>query len=120
MKQFGKKGTVSLYITFMVLAIVIVLIAAVFAPMGVLFNTKMFTAGEDIMLKANASISDINDATVRTQVYDTIDSGLDGVQNNINVNNAIFQYGWVFILVIAGLVIFIYSRRLVEYGGGFI
>lgn len=119
-KPMNKRGTVMLYITFMILAVIIVVIAAVFAPMGVLFNTKMYEAGEDIMLKANASISGINDATVRDHIQDTIQSGLSAQQNNIDVNGAIFQYGWVFVVIITGLVVFIFARRLVEYGGSLV
>lgn len=120
LKHLGKRGTVMLYITFMILALILVVIAAVFAPMGVLFNTKMYAAGEDIMLKANASVADINDAAVRDSVYNVIDQGLAAQQNNIDVNAAIFKYGWVFLVVITGLVIFIFARRLVEYGGGLV
>lgn len=109
-----------LYITFMILALIIVVIAAVFAPMGVLFNTKMYAAGEGIMLKANSTISEINDSNVRSHVYQVINSGLAAQQNNIDVNAAIFQYGWIFLVVISGLVVFIFARRMVEYGGNLI
>jgi len=115
------KGQVSLFITFMVLAIFIVLLGALFAPMGVLFNTKMYAAGEQIMLDANASIMNIKDTSVRNSIQEVISSGLSETQNNIDVNTAIFKYSWVVLLIITGLVVFLQSRKLVEYGyGGFI
>lgn len=125
-KLFGlkksKRGQVTLFLTFMVLAIFIVVLGALFAPMGVLFNEKMYEAGEEIMLQANASaIKNINDATVRNSITNVISTGLEQTENNIDVNTTIFQYSWVILLLVTGLVVFLQSRRMVEYGaGGFI
>ena len=115
-----KRGVVGYYITFFIVAIIVVTIAAVLAPMGVLFNTKMYAAGEDILLLANESIADINDATVRASIYNVTNTAFSASQTNIEVNADIFQYGWVLIIVLVGLVIFLFSRRTVEYSGGFI
>lgn len=119
MKRMNKKGTVMLYITFMILMIIIVLLAAVLAPMGVLFNTKMYEVGEELIIESNNThVQNINDATVRGEIEDVLNQALASEQNNIEVNAAIFQYGWVFAVVITGLVLFIFARRMVEYGGG--
>lgn len=116
-----KKAQVTMYIYFMFMAIIIIVIAAVFAPMGVLFNTKMYEAGEGILLDANDSIADINDATVRARVYAVVNSAYDAGENNIEVNANIFQYSWIIILVLTGIVVYLQTRRLVEVGaGGFI
>ena len=121
-KKENKKGNVTLYLTFFIVAIIILLVTAVTAPVGVLLNTKFYAAGEDILLKANNSISDINDANVRTQIYDMIDNSFDAQENNIEVNNALFQYAWVPMVILTMLIIFLSSRALVEtrQGGGFI
>lgn len=117
----SKKGQAVLYVYFFIAAIIIVTIAAVFAPMGVLFNSKMYTAGESIMLKAQDEISGIQDASVRASINETVQQALDAGQNNIEVNAAIFQYGWVFVLILTGLIVFLQTRRLVEVGaGGFV
>ena len=113
-----KKASVTIYIVFIIVALIVVMISAVFAPMGIMFNQKMYAAGEDIILRANASVSEINNASVRAEIYDTYDLGLDGAQNNIDVNTAIFQYGWVFVILCVGLVLFLYTRSLVEVRGG--
>lgn len=117
----SRRGQIAIYIYFIVLAIFILLIGAVFAPMGVLFNVKMYEAGEQIMLQANDSISNIQDDAVRTQVQAVIDTGLSDVQTNIEVNSDIFQYSWVLMLGVTGMVVFLLTRRIVEFNqGGFV
>jgi hypothetical protein len=119
--KISKKAQAVLFVYFFITAVIIVVIAAVLAPMGVLFNTKMYEAGEDILARAQADIDNIQDATVQGQINDTIDAALDAGQNNIDVNAAIFQYGWVFVLILTGLIVFMQTRRLIEVGaGGFI
>lgn len=119
--KHNKKGQAVLFVYFFISAIIIVIIAAVFAPMGVLFNTKMYQAGEDILLRSQDEIKGIHDLTVQAQINDTISVALDAGTNNIDVNAAIFQYGWVFVLILTGLIVFLQTRRLVELGaGGFI
>jgi len=114
----NKKGVVSIYLTFMIVSIIIVLIAAAFAPMGVLFNTKMFEAGEDILLRANDSIENIQDPNVKASVTENIGQAIEAADNNIEVNSDIFQYGWILVIGMAALVIFLFTRRLVETSGG--
>lgn len=117
----NKKAVVSMYIVFIIVAMVIILITAVFAPMGVLFNTEMYAAGEDILLRANESIQNINDAEVRAAVQDNVDNAFLAQENNIEVNANLFQYGWILILGLVALVIFLFTRRMVEMGaGGFV
>lgn len=114
----NKKGQVTIFIVFMIVSLFIVLISAFFAPLGVRFNTEMYRAGEKIYLQTNETISEIQNDTARENIRGIISGGLSNVENNIEVNNSLFQYGWVFILILAGLVLFLWTRRLVEYGGG--
>lgn len=114
----NKKGQVTIYIAFLALAIIIIVIAGVLAPMGVLFNTEMFKAGESIMSRANSSISEIQDDDVREALLESIDSGFDAAENNIEVNNSIFKYSWVLLLFVAAISLFLFSRRMIEVGGG--
>lgn len=112
-----KKGQVVLYFVFIIASFIIVLISAFFAPLGVRFNTAMYQAGEKIILQANDSISDIQNDTARQQIQTILAGGLSATENNISVNNALYQYGWIFILIIVTLILFLYSRALVEVGG---
>lgn len=118
MKIKTKKGQVTIAIVFMIAAVVIVLISSFFAPMGVMFNTEMYKAGEQIYLQANKSISEIQNDTAREAIRGVISGGLSNVENNISVNNSLFQYGWVFLLILVGLILFLFTRKLVAFGGG--
>ena len=117
----GKKGQLTLYIVFMILAIFILLIAAILAPMGVLMNSEFYAIGEGLILDANDTISEISDDEIRTQIQNTLSTALAAEQTNIEVNAAIFQYGWVIMLIVTSLVLFLISRKLVESNvGGFV
>jgi uncharacterized protein (UPF0333 family) len=116
-----RKGSIAIYFSFMVMAILLVVFTAVLAPMGVLMNTELYAAGNEIMLEANESIAKIDDANVRNSIYAVTDQALDAQQNNIEVNADIFQYGWVFIIILSGIVVFMFTRKTVEVQtGGFI
>lgn len=121
MKKQNKKAQAVLYVFFIITAIIIVTIAAVLAPMGVLFNTKMYAAGEAILEDAQPDIDNINDANIRAAVNSSVAAAKQAGSTSITVNSSIFQYSWILILLITGLVVFLQARRLIEVGaGGFI
>lgn len=107
-----------LYITFFIVAILIITLAAVIAPMGVRFNTVMYEAGEQLLIDSNATLAQINNTEVRTELYASIDQALDSAQTNIDINTDIFQYSWIVVLILVFLIIFIFTRRTVEVQGG--
>lgn len=119
-RKMNKKGTITLYLSFFILAVIIIVLAAILAPMGVMFNSQMYEVGEQLLIDSNGTINQINDATVRGQIQTSLSSAIDSQQNNIEVNAAIFQYGWVFVIIITALVLFIFARRLIEVGGGIV
>lgn len=114
----NKKGQVSIYVAFIIAAVFIVIISAVFAPMGVKFNTEMYRAGEKILASTNESIAQIQNETIRTEVMSAIHTAQLASVDNIEINADIFQYGWVVIIILVGLIVFLYTRRLTELGAG--
>jgi len=115
--KINKRGSVSLYLTFLITAIIIITITAALAPMGVRFNTEIYAAAEGIMLDSNSTISQISDSDVKAEIQSAIEHGLSASQDNIEVNAGIFQYSWVFMLILSFLVVFLYTRRLTEVQG---
>lgn len=117
-----KKGSISLYIMFFFFAIIIVVITSVIAPLGVRFNSEMYLAGQDILNDSIPTIAKINDAQMRDQINASVQNAMGAAKNNIEVNANIFQYGWVVVIGLVGLVIFLFTRRMSEIsgGGGFI
>lgn len=116
----NKRGNLTLYVFFIVLSIVVVTVAAVLAPMGVLFTSEMFAAGEDIFLDANETISQISDDEVRTAMLGSVDSAYENADTNVEVLSSFYRWGWVFVLVLAALAAVIFTRQSVEYGRGFV
>lgn len=114
----SKKGNVVLYITFIISAIVIILVASVFAPMGVALNTHAYTIGEDLMLYGNETSKQIVDTDVRESIQDSIGDSLSNIDYTIELNTNIFKYSWIFVIVLTALILFLFQRRLVELGGG--
>jgi len=115
-----KKGSVTLFLTWLILTVIIITITAVVAPMGALFNTEMYKAGEDILSRTNQSLQGINDSVVRGEVMGVVNSAQASAQDNIEVNANMFKYSWVLVVALTALVLFIFTRRQVEYStGGF-
>lgn len=120
--KVNKKATVTIYIVFFILAIIIIMISAIMAPIAVDINSRFYLAGQDILRTSNDSIQDINDATVRASVTDSINSAFNGAQNNIEINADLFRYAWLMVIGVTALTLFLIGRQIVEYsiGGGFV
>lgn len=119
-KKINKKGSILIYMSFIITAILIVLIGAVFAPMGVLFNTKMYEAGEMILEQTQDDLDNIGNADVRAQINASINNAKASTLDNIEINNGLFKYSWILIVGVTALVLFILTRRLSEVNRGFV
>jgi len=114
----GKKGQAAIYFAWFVVAITILLIGAFVAPLGVRFSTEMYSAGEDILNDTMPVIEDIQDDEIRMSINNSINNAKDNTETNIDVASNLFQYSWVMLLIITIVGLFLYTRRLVEFGGG--
>lgn len=114
--MWGKKAQLAIFFAFIVVLLVIIMITAVIIPVGVELNTQFFLAGEEILAQANESMAAISDATVREQVQNSTAAAMSASQTNIEVGNDLFRYSWVMMLVVTGLVVFMLTRKNVEYG----
>lgn len=117
----NKKGQVSIFIVFMISVITVILIATVFAPFGAKMNTEFYVIGEKMILDQNKTLSKIQNLTVRNTLSDINSKALNSIQNNIEVNTAMFTYSWIFVISLSAMVVFLFTRRIIEFsGGGFI
>lgn len=112
-----KKGQVALYVSTAFIVIIIVLIAAVAAPMGATFSSRLYLEGQEIIANTNDTIQNITDTAVRDQLTSSLNSAMDSGQTNIDVSYNFFQYSWIFVIGIVALIAFLTARRLVEFGG---
>lgn len=118
-----KKAQVALFLSFIVAAIFIVLITSVLAPMGTLINAEFYAAGEEILERADESIQDINNETVRNAYSAMVASAQGATDTNIEVTTDLFQYSWILVVALTAIVAFLYTRNMIEFGqgnGGFV
>ena len=122
--MMNNKGSVTIYIAVFIASVIIVVFASVLAPAGVLLTTEFYVAGEDILLMANESIQNINDATVRGSIQNATEAALDAGEMNIEALTDFYQYSWIIVLIMVGFIGFLFTRSMVERqslgGGGFI
>lgn len=116
----SKSGVVTFYLVFIIIAVIMVMITAVLAPFGAQISTEFYRAGESIIQSTNRTASLIQDADVRQALIDSNNQALASTADNIEVNTGLYKYSFIIILIVLGLFLFLYSRRLVEAGYGFI
>lgn len=116
-RSMNKKGVVTFYLVFIIIAIIVIVLTAFVAPLGAEISTRFYVAGGNILNRANATIANISDVAIRTQIQDTFISAQAAQQNNIEVGAALFQYSWIIVLILVATVIFLLARRTVEYNG---
>lgn len=116
----NKKAQTTMYLAFLIAASLIIIITAVFSPLGTLLATEFYAAGEDILADANASINNITDATVKAEIQSMIGEARAAETNNIEVTTALYKYSWIFVVALAGIIVFLFTRRSIEYSQGFV
>lgn len=117
----SRKAQVGLFFTWLIIVIIFSVMAAIIAPMGVVFNTEILAASENIYLQANDSLQQIQDPTIKAAVQSNIDKSFDAGQYNIQVTNNLYVYMWLIILIITAIILYVFSRQTVEYAsGGFV
>lgn len=114
----SKKGSFALLVTFFLTAFILIVFSAVMAPVGSRFNTEMYRAGEDILEKTNDSIQLINNPAVKESLTNSTNAALATTEMNIEVNNSMFKYGWLIVVGLTCLIIFLIARSTVEYNVG--
>lgn len=117
-----KKGQVTIYVSYLLTAFIILAITAVVAPTGALFTTEAIAAGDTILAQANESLNNIQNQTIKDEIGNIITSAREAGTMNIQVTTDLFKYSWVIMLVLVGIVGFLFTRQIVEFRppGGFV
>lgn len=113
-----KKGQATFFVSWIILAIVITIIAALIIPFGTLFTVEAYKGGEMVWNLTEPRISAIQDTQVRNSITTAVQEAKDATQTSIDMETDIYQYSWVIMLIVLALVAFLYTRRSVEVGGG--
>lgn len=116
----SKKAQVTFFISWVILAIVITLIAALIIPFGTLFTIEAYKGGEMVWNITEPRITAIQDTNVRNAITTAVTEAKAATQTSIEMETDIYQYSWVIMLVVLALVAFLFTRKNVETGGGVI
>jgi hypothetical protein len=112
----NKKGQVAFYFIFLFIASIVILIGAVASPFGARLATEFYSAGEDLLIDTQTGvIPNIQDEGVRNALNDTFTSAVSSAETNITIATGLYQYSWVFVLVLVGIVIYLYARSTVAF-----
>ena len=114
----NNKGNIMFFFSFISVAFVLLLIFTVGTTLVISMNTSMYEAAEEILIDANTTIQSIADPTIKAEIQSANDTSLDSIQETIMTNELLFQYSWLIILFVIGLMFFIFSRTMVERQGG--
>jgi predicted PurR-regulated permease PerM len=113
----NKKGNMTLVFVFLASSVILIILAGLFSPMLVNFSTIITESGEGILIDAQPSIDNIQDDEIRNQINSSLTGAIQSSADNISILAGFYQYAWVIILIVSGIIIFLFARLLVETGG---
>jgi len=116
----NQKGNMSLYIMFLVSAMIAITVFVLMIPFTQNMNTKMYEAAEDLLVDANETANDLNNTAVKTALQNSFQAQVDSVTTSNDILSLFFQYSWALVIFIAMIPVFLAARQLVESrrGGG--
>lgn len=112
----NQRGSVSFFVVFVFLAFILLVLFALFIPLMIDFNTEIYAGAEMILDDANASAAEIQDADIRAQLQGSIGASQDSIITQTDVLSTFFQYGYIIIILVIVLVIYMIARQTVEVG----
>ena len=110
----SKKGQLTIYIILVFIAIVIMLIGAIVGPFGSALASELYSAGDDIIEQAKDPINSIQDEEIKQEILNSLESAQESQKFNIDFNAFLYQYSWVFVILILALIGFIITRMQIE------
>ena len=116
----NKKGVIVIWILFIVLTLSLILATAIFAPVGNKVSIVAYQQGEEIMLSSNDTINKIQNTEVREAIRASNNEAQNSQEFNAGLTSDMYLYSGFIIIALAGLFIFIQTRRVIEVGGGFV
>jgi predicted PurR-regulated permease PerM len=113
----NRKGNMTLVFVFLASSVILIILAGLFSPMLVNFSTIITESGDGIMRDAQPSLDNIENVEIRNQINQSLNSAIQSSADNISILAGFYQYAWVIILIVSGIIIFLFARLLVETGG---
>ena len=110
----NEKGVAAYFYLFFMVSIILLFLFAVAIPFMQTFNIEAYAMGEDILESSQPAIDSIDNTEVRESIQGMIDSQLESTANQVDILGVFFQYGWLIIILVVLLIIFMASRETVE------
>lgn len=110
------RGSVSFFVYFAYLAIILLVLFAIIIPILQQFNTQVYASAENILVDGNTIAGNITDAGIRTALQDNFSAQADSIVTQIDILGTFFQYSWLIIILVLSLAFFIITRQSVEVG----
>jgi predicted PurR-regulated permease PerM len=101
-------------IAFFFLAAILIFFFAVGIPMLININVEFYAAGEDVLDSSLNVIDTIQDSSVKSQLQSSVQAAKDATTDNVDILSFFFQYGWIFLIVIVAMVMFMKARQSIE------
>lgn len=113
-KKLNQKGSISFFIVFVALAVILLILFAAVIPLLIAFDTALYEGAEDIILDANKTAGNIQNAEIKASLQSSLQASTDTIPTQIDIMSNFFQYGWILVIVVIVLVLFMISRQTVE------
>ena len=110
----NNKGNFSFVVMFFIIAFGLSFLFIVVAPSLQKYNAAVFKAAEPIISDANAQAAGITNTSVRDQLVTLYNNQAENTTTQQDILSTMYQYAWLIIIVLSALVMFLFSRSLVE------
>ena len=107
-----RKGFATLLILFIFVSLVLVVIFGFMTPVMIDFDTQIYLAGQDVM--TNIDVDAIQDESVKQQINQTLNESIASIPDQITILGFFHRYGWVVIIIIVFMILFVVARQWVE------
>lgn len=113
-KKLNEKGSISYFMVFVVLAVILLVLFAVAIPFLQAFNIALYEAGEDILIDANKTVQQLENEEIKAALEGALGQQVTSIETQVDILGTFFKYGWIIIILVIVLVIFLASRQAVE------
>lgn len=112
--SLNKKGSVSYFVVFVALALILLFLFAVITPALILMNTQLYSSAESMFEDAIEGTADIKDANIRTSLETTFTTAKDTIPTQAVILSDFFQFGFIIIIIFVIITLFMLVRANVE------
>jgi len=110
----NQTGNLSFVVTFFIIAVGLTFLFIVIVPALQTYNTEMFRASEPIRTLAANQAALIEDPTTKAEFEEISTNQANVASTAQDILGTLFQWSWVIILFVSAIIIFLFSRSLVE------